>query len=36
MLLAPILILVMLPVLIGMFSRRRSRLSREDDLGDSG
>jgi len=31
MLVAPFVILVTLPVLIGVFSRRRSRLSREDD-----
>jgi cobalt-zinc-cadmium resistance protein CzcA len=31
MLVAPFVILVTLPVLIGAFSRRRSRLSREDD-----
>jgi len=37
MLVAPFVILVTLPVLIGVFSRRRSRLSREDDdVGESG
>ena len=36
MLVAPFVILVTLPVLIGIFSRHRSRLSREDDDIDSG
>lgn len=35
MLVAPFVILVTLPVLISVFSRR-SRLSREDDVRDSG
>ena len=36
MMLAPFVILITLPVLIALLSRRRSRLSREDDLSGSG